>query len=229
MVGLLPAIPARIERPEGRPGQPRRRRLPAQEPPPSAPESILQDLGWEVTNLRPIFLWLLGIPIADQLLLYLSTSSERGTAGPMQTSQTTFRVRAWAEAFPVLPRPESEPFTDEVYLIPLGLGGRDIKIRGGALEMKDLVLEQDGLPLWDPAVRLEFPIPPAWSSASSSSASPSTRSCAGSATRRRSCWRSWPRRAATSPWCRCRSAAACSRSRAAGPRAARSWSPGGAC
>ena len=25
--------------------------------------------------------------------------------------------------------------------------------------MKDLVLEQDGLPLWDPAVRLEFPIP----------------------------------------------------------------------
>ena len=77
----------------------------------------------------------------------------------MQPSRPRFEYRAWAEAFPDLPRPESEPFTDEVYLIPLGLGGRDIKIRGGALEMKDLVLEQDGLPLWDPAVRLEFPIP----------------------------------------------------------------------
>jgi hypothetical protein len=77
----------------------------------------------------------------------------------MQPSRPRFEYRAWAEAFPDLPRPESEPFADEVYLIPLGLGGRDIKIRGGALEMKDLLLEQDGLPLWQPAVRLEFPIP----------------------------------------------------------------------
>jgi hypothetical protein len=77
----------------------------------------------------------------------------------MQPSRPRFEYRAWAEAFPDLPRPEGEPFADEVYLIPLGLGGRDIKIRGGALEMKDLLLEQDGLPLWQPAVRLEFPIP----------------------------------------------------------------------
>ena len=49
----------------------------------------------------------------------------------MQPSRPRFEYRAWAEAFPDLPRPESEPFADEVYLIPLGLGGRDIRSAAG--------------------------------------------------------------------------------------------------
>jgi hypothetical protein len=78
----------------------------------------------------------------------------------MQPSQPPrFEFRAWsAEPFPGLLPPAGE-FAEEVYLIPLGLAGRDIKIRDGALEIKELLLERDGLQLWDPAVRLEFPVP----------------------------------------------------------------------
>lgn len=70
-----------------------------------------------------------------------------------------FERRAWASAFPGLPQPGEEPWTEDIYLVALGLTNRDIKIRGGALEIKELVLEAHGLQLWRPAARLEFPIP----------------------------------------------------------------------
>src|SRR5690242_13210327 len=72
-----------------------------------------------------------------------------------------YEYRVWGDAVPTdLPRPAAgEPFADEVYLLPLGLLGYDIKLRGGALEIKDLLLVRDGLPLWRPAARLPFPIP----------------------------------------------------------------------
>jgi hypothetical protein len=78
----------------------------------------------------------------------------------MQSSQPPrYEFRAWsAEPFPGLAPPSGE-FAEEVYLVPLGLAGRDIKLRGDALEIKELLLERDGLQLWDPAVRLEFPVP----------------------------------------------------------------------
>jgi len=77
----------------------------------------------------------------------------------MQPSQPPrFEFRAWSpEPFPGLSPPQGE-FAEEVYLLPLGLAGRDVKIRGDALEIKELLLERDGLQLWDPAARLEFPI-----------------------------------------------------------------------
>jgi hypothetical protein len=75
------------------------------------------------------------------------------------SSPPRFEFRAWsAEPFPGL-APPSDEFAEEVYLIPLGLAGRDIKVRDGALEIKEMLLERDGLQLWDPAVRLEFPVP----------------------------------------------------------------------
>lgn len=75
--------------------------------------------------------------------------------------------RAWAPSFPGLGPPgEAEPWGVETYLLPLGLAGRNIKIRGGegggdvaALEMKDLVVQRGDLQLWQPAARLPFPIP----------------------------------------------------------------------
>ncbi len=72
-----------------------------------------------------------------------------------------YEYRAWADAFPNLPRPsDAEPWGEETYLIPLGLaGGTSIKIRGDALEIKELALERDGLQLWRPAAKLRFPIP----------------------------------------------------------------------
>lgn len=70
-----------------------------------------------------------------------------------------YEHRAWAPEFPKLPQPQDEPWTEEIYILPLGLLGRNIKIRDGALEIKELVLERDGLQLWRPTARLEFPIP----------------------------------------------------------------------
>lgn len=71
--------------------------------------------------------------------------------------------RAWAPSFPGLPAPgEDDAWAEETYLVPLGLQGRNIKLRAGALELKDLLLvEDDGFQLWSPATRLPFPIPAA--------------------------------------------------------------------
>ena len=70
--------------------------------------------------------------------------------------------RAWAASFAGLSPPgEAEEWSEEAYLLPLGLGGRDIKVRGDALEMKDLLLERPDMQLWRPAARLPFPVPSA--------------------------------------------------------------------
>ena len=70
--------------------------------------------------------------------------------------------RAWAASFPGLGPPgEAEEWAEEAYLLPLGLGGRDIKIRGQALEIKDLVAQRADMQLWRNAARLPFPIPSA--------------------------------------------------------------------
>jgi hypothetical protein len=70
-----------------------------------------------------------------------------------------YEFRAWAPSFPALPRPEQEPWEDEIYLIPLGLLTKSVKIRGKVLEIKEMVHDRDGLQLWRPAARLIFPIP----------------------------------------------------------------------
>lgn len=72
-----------------------------------------------------------------------------------------FEFRAWAPAFPGLPQPDQEPWTDEIYLIALGMLTKSIKIRAEALEIKEMVHDRDGLQLWRPAARLPFPIPAA--------------------------------------------------------------------
>jgi hypothetical protein len=79
----------------------------------------------------------------------------------MLPGSPTFEFRAWAPSFPGLPSPENEERQEEIYLIPLGVSGHSIKLRGDALEIKDLLKDQDGLQLWDPATRLPFPIPAA--------------------------------------------------------------------
>lgn len=70
-----------------------------------------------------------------------------------------YEFRAWAETFPNLPRPDREEWHDEVYLIPLGLLTTSVKIRGDALEIKDLVAERPDMQLWLPVARLTFPVP----------------------------------------------------------------------
>lgn len=72
-----------------------------------------------------------------------------------------FEFRAWAPAFPDLPQPEGDDWSSEIYLIPLGLLTKSVKIRGDALEIKEMVSDRDGLQLWRPAARLTFPIPAA--------------------------------------------------------------------
>ena len=79
----------------------------------------------------------------------------------MLPGSPTFEFRARAPSFPGLPSPENEERQEEIYLIPLGVFGHSIKLRGDALEIKDLLKEQDRLQLWDPATRLPFPIPAA--------------------------------------------------------------------
>ncbi len=72
-----------------------------------------------------------------------------------------FEFRAWAPAFPDLPRPDGDGWGHEIYLIPLGQLAKSIKIRDGALEIKEMVQIRDGLQLWRPSARLTFPIPTA--------------------------------------------------------------------
>ena len=70
--------------------------------------------------------------------------------------------RAWAASFPGLGPPgEAEEWAEEAYLLPIGLGGRNIKVRGDALEIKDLLAQRADAQLWRNAARLPFPIPSA--------------------------------------------------------------------
>lgn len=73
--------------------------------------------------------------------------------------------RAWTDAaapFPGLSPPGgAEAWAGEAYLLPVGLGGRNIKVRAGALEIKDLLLQRADAQLWLDAARLPFPIPSA--------------------------------------------------------------------
>jgi hypothetical protein len=77
----------------------------------------------------------------------------------MLPGKPRYEYRAWGEDFPGLPRPDQEPWGEETYLVPFGLLSRSIKIRGGALEIKELLADHDGVQLWAPAARLKFPIP----------------------------------------------------------------------
>ena len=77
------------------------------------------------------------------------------------TPDTTprYEYRAWADAFPDLPRPDAEPWAEETYLLALGLLSRNIKLKDDALEIKELVADRGGLQLWRPSARLELPVP----------------------------------------------------------------------
>lgn len=77
----------------------------------------------------------------------------------MQPGKPRYEYRAWADSFPKLPQPGSEPWSEETYIVPYGLLSRDIKIRAGALEIKELLAERNGLQLWHASARLPFPIP----------------------------------------------------------------------
>jgi hypothetical protein len=80
----------------------------------------------------------------------------------MPSSKPVWERRAWSASFPGLSPPgEAEGWAEEAYLLPLGLGGRNIKISGDALEMKDLVVARPDMQLWHPAARLTFPVPSA--------------------------------------------------------------------
>lgn len=48
----------------------------------------------------------------------------------------------------------------EIYLIQAGSMMRNVKLRGGRLELKNLLEERDGLQRWAPAGQWEFPIDP---------------------------------------------------------------------
>ena len=77
----------------------------------------------------------------------------------MEGTVPRFERRAWAEAFPDLPDPSAEPASLEIYLLRPGRPDFNLKLRNGALEMKELVLEQDGLQQWRPTAKLGFPLP----------------------------------------------------------------------
>jgi hypothetical protein len=69
-----------------------------------------------------------------------------------------FEYRIWGTAFAELPAPDAVAESVEVYLLPRR-DGSNVKIRGGALEIKRLIGMQDGLQRWLPAWRGELPLP----------------------------------------------------------------------
>lgn len=70
-----------------------------------------------------------------------------------------YECRAWAPWFQHLPDPRGEPSRAETYLMPLGRVSLNIKLRGDALEIKELKLEDGDLQLWAQAARLPLPVP----------------------------------------------------------------------
>jgi hypothetical protein len=77
----------------------------------------------------------------------------------MEPDKPRYEYRAWANAFPDLPQPDGEEWTEETYLVPLGLPSLSIKLRDGVLDIKEWKAGQDGPQLWQAAARLTFPIP----------------------------------------------------------------------
>ena len=65
--------------------------------------------------------------------------------------------RAWAADFPGLPDPLGEPETEEIYFLPPHPPGINVKLRGDALEIKELLTAEQGLQLWRPAASIRFP------------------------------------------------------------------------
>ncbi len=72
-----------------------------------------------------------------------------------------FEYRIWGAAFPELPAPDQVPASPEVYLLPAAVDGVNVKIRGGALEIKRLLSRRAGLQHWLPALRCPLPLPAA--------------------------------------------------------------------
>jgi hypothetical protein len=70
-----------------------------------------------------------------------------------------FEYRIWGRAFPELPSPDREPQSREVYLVPAGADGSNVKFRREALEIKRLLGVRAGLQHWLPAVRCVLPLP----------------------------------------------------------------------
>lgn len=68
-----------------------------------------------------------------------------------------YEYRAWADAFPDLPQPEGEAWDEETYFILPRRLTVNVKARSGAVEVKQLAEERDGLQLWRPAARIELP------------------------------------------------------------------------
>jgi hypothetical protein len=72
-----------------------------------------------------------------------------------------FEYRIWGHAFPELPSPDQESESREVYLVPAGIDGSNVKFRREALEIKRLLGVRAGLQHWLPALRCLLPLPAA--------------------------------------------------------------------
>jgi hypothetical protein len=70
-----------------------------------------------------------------------------------------FEYRIWGHAFPELPSPDQEPESREVYLVPAGVEGSNVKFRREALEIKRLLGVRAGLQHWLPALRCVLLLP----------------------------------------------------------------------
>lgn len=76
----------------------------------------------------------------------------------MPQSDPRYEFRVWNEAFPQLPQPDAEPWSEETYLIAASRPDTNVKLRGDAVEIKELVKRHHALELWRPGPRLDFPI-----------------------------------------------------------------------
>lgn len=76
----------------------------------------------------------------------------------MPQSDPRYEFRIWAEAFPGLPQPDQEPWSEETYLIAASRPDANVKLRGEAVEIKELVKRHHALELWRPGPQLDFPI-----------------------------------------------------------------------
>ena len=76
----------------------------------------------------------------------------------MEGSSPRFERRAWAAAFLDLPDPSAVAASEETYLLWQGRPDFNLKLRGGRLELKELIAEKNGLQQWRPGPKLGFPL-----------------------------------------------------------------------
>lgn len=76
----------------------------------------------------------------------------------MPQSDPRYEFRVWNRAFPKLPQPDSEPWSEETYLLVASRPDTNVKLRGDVVEIKELVKRHHALELWRPGPQLDFPL-----------------------------------------------------------------------